>query len=269
MRKLFSLVLLLCSSVFAQSNSWQPLQPYGFNFINRNSSGCLYEYGAPSGAGGDGSSTGVVAQWIFDETSGDIVDEISSITLADQGTPSYDNTITGDFSCLSPSIDTSSGGFTKASGEATIDPGTSDFIMEWVATRDSGTGNQIVFETDTSNNGGWQIFWNASATALRFFMRTDGPTTIDRTITFTDVTGDGEYHKYRVTFDRDGNIEGFLDGVSQGTGDMSGGDGESFVSVTVSIGQTSNNTLRYDGKFAGFRMTIGNLTNNSGGPGGG
>ncbi len=228
--------------------------------------GCLYNYGLP--AGDRDSATGVVAQWLFDEASGSIVDEVSSITLPEVGTASYSTAVVGDFVCLTPGITTNSGNFGLGSAVSSVDPGTQDFVWEWVAQRTSGTGTQITYESDRLNGQGWQAF-HVNATSWRDFMKTDEGTTIDKAFTITDVTGDSAYHKYRVTFDRDGNEEVFLDGVSQGTASISAGDGENFSTKTLSVGGGETGASKYQGIFLEYRHTNGRLDANSGGPGGG
>ncbi|MHA1962088.1 MAG: hypothetical protein ACW99U_17930, partial [Candidatus Thorarchaeota archaeon] len=136
-----------------------------------------YEYGAPTSDGGDGSSTDVTLQYLFDEGSGNIVDEVSAVTLTATGSPAYSQAATGLWANMTPGCKTKDGGFIKASATSEADPGTGDFVWEWACEAHAIAGTSMVCEGDRLNNKGWQLYWSA-ATTLNWYLKADDATTV-------------------------------------------------------------------------------------------
>ena len=229
-----------------------------------------YQYGYP-GFANNIVQANVVAQWLFDEASGNIVDEVAGLTLTKISSPTY----AVDTSAYSPSmalgITTTGGNFGLGTPQATIDPGTSDCVLEWVCKRDSSVGNQSIFDGDPTNAQGWEFYFNNGGTAFSIFIKSDAPgaVTVSDAWTITDYTGDGLYHKYRIKFARAGNAEMFIDGVSQGTIAISTLSGKVVSSLSLGVGGSSAGGLLFKGTLTELRWTVGNATNISVGPGGG
>ena len=230
-----------------------------------------YQYGAPAGAGGDGSSDDVIIQLVFDEPSGAIestVDVTDTVAAVGSG-QTYGVGATGLFVPLAPGITTldrddafaeDSLGFTAI--------GTSDFTLElWYKSSDATGSYGLVVTTWTiAGTDSTRFYFSHRATSDVIEMALDNTST-----TMAQPVGthaDGVIHKYRVTFDRSGNAEVIFDGSSLGTFSIAAESATSIVSSSLQVGgfqsfASGNETTYYE-----LRISK-NLTNNSGGPGGG
>lgn len=239
---------------------------------------CTYSYGSPTGAPPcQTTELNVAAQWLFDEGSGNIVDEVGGVSLAASGIPTYSETASGDFSCLSPGI--SYNDFIehrKLTATASLDIGTSDFVIEEVFKYAGGAYDFARYL--------WSLMGQASATAIgcvgfrssstgfRCIFVADDTTTVDTTFTISATAYDDAttFHKARLKGDRNGNWEFLLDGVSGGTAAMSAADGKAQTNAGIRLpGQFNGGGNSLNGTVLEYRLTVGNNTNNSGGPGNG
>lgn len=229
----------------------------------------LYEYGWPSGGTNEPN---VAEQWLFDETSGNIVGEVNSITLTPNGTPTYNQTLTGLFANISPGIDYgANSGHQNGSAQSDLDLGTNDFVIECWFTY-VATGN-FAYMLDTKAGGaaddeGYNVFYNSTPEIILEIVASD----TTRVQYFKSMSGSvtaNQNHKLRIVGDRSGNVEFFIDGSSLGTSSMSSHSGKSIAASLCHIGQRVTDASYFPDKLIELRVTIGNTTNNSGGPGGG
>ena len=237
-----------------------------------------YNYGYPAfGA----FQPNVVAQWLFDEASGSIIDEVAGLALIKRGNPVYG--ATGIYTGLNPGIQFDGAGdtaFHKDSDTPSIAIGLSDFVFEWWATLEEPNATvaiETVFNSEQdvgANRDGVFIYFRPGTAELNIDI-SSATTTMNTFATFpASIINDGIPHKYRITGSRAGNLEFFLDGVSYGTTSLAPMVGLSITSPYVEIGDQSPVAFsplqsEYKGNIFEFRITVGNSTNNSGGPGGG
>lgn len=228
-----------------------------------------YHYGYPAYGP---SEPNVVAQWLFDEASGDIVDEVNAISVPVLGSPTYGVTEVGLWAGLSPGIrmNGTTQRFRNTSGSAFLNMGTSDFVSEWVASHDnSGQAYEIDWWTggeDTAEPG-VEVYSRFNANSFRISTRAGDGTQVIGSLSTSDQR-DATTRKYRLVGDRTANTEElFIDGVSQGTISIAALSGKSLSSNSdIAVGAA---TFGLMGVIYELRHTIGNKTNNSGGPGGG
>ena len=266
-RLTFAVVLAAFATNAENINSWQPLQPSSQNYKPRTTS-TGYSYGWPSGGT---SESDVAAQWIFDEASGNITDEVNSIVLtARYGPMTYEVAATGAYAGLSPGIsfpgNPTYGDFKNTSPVAAVAVGTNDFVLEtWIEIDTHVDSARLYKDMGNSGTTGIDFYWSGS-TQFTYQLKADDTTTVYGTFTIPNNAGDSTPHKWRLAADRSGNMEMFVDGTSMGTIDISGVDGKTISSYAPQIGDDgfSLKSTLYE-----LRLTIGNATNNSGGPNGG
>lgn len=234
----------------------------------------LYHYGYPSGGIPEPN---VKAQWLFEETSGNIVDVVSGITLTKSGNPTYGVTASGLFANIAPGIrligdnnGLASTYFVKNSATTELDIGTQDFVIEWLATNESPNaagGDRTVIAADQSNVG-LDILWNVNT--LTIFIAVQ-PNTIQLDTPLASIVNDGQIHKFRVVGQRSANLSLYVDGVLKGSTSMAALVGQNITIPRIVIGETEppGSGSEYKGTLYELRWTVGNITNNSGGPGGG
>jgi hypothetical protein len=232
----------------------------------------VYYYGWP----GNNAESGVVAQWLFDESSGNLTDEVGGVVLTQQNSPTYSRTATGSWTNVSPGIQmrlANQGGFLKNSATASLDIGTDDFVIEAVAefisdqfsfcdsflsTRDAANGQGWEIDVSQGGGNGW----------YRTIVEADDGTSSSVTISSADIpnlVGDGNIHKLRYVFDRSGSLAVYVDGVEIGSGSL----------TTVNTKSISNNQTCVGVKYATgsqiqtidmyeLRFSHGTISNDSG-----
>ena len=252
---------------------------YGHGY--RNSHGgadTSYQYGHPAGGS---TESNVVAQWLFDEASGDIVDEVASLTLADAiaggGSLTYAEE-NDDYSAnLNPGILMHIRAWFAKTLENDLDFGTGDGTVEWVAEYESGathgaTTATVFYTCDDSVANGVYLKYSGITTTPKFdpYIKTADGTLLTGSFTLaTDPFGDGLTHKHRFVMDRSASMEYFIDGVSQGSASMETLDGKTIPASQTLIGVAlSSGVNAISGWLYELRVSK-NATNNSGGPGGG
>lgn len=241
---------------------------YPFWYMCGNGAPARYfEEGYPGGSGPTESN--VAAQWLFDESSGSIVDEVSGVTLAANGSPQYGITKTGKFSHLNPWIRfDGSSYFYKDSATSELDLGTNDAVFEfWFATTSSAT--QRIFEASSSVPfvDSYNVYFNAVGTygTLVFsFFKVPGPTRT-ASIPFVDEYRDGNPHKVRMILDRNVGITAWVDDDLQTTSSDNTTDyaATSITAPGIYVGSNRTGNARFTGDLGELRITIGNITNNS------
>lgn len=281
MRKFFWIVLVP-AIVFASTwNSWQLFQPSNRNYTNRTASNG-YSPGYPADA--SNFEPDVVAQWLFDEPSGSIVDEVSGITLTnDMATASYGVTSSGLFATLSPGIRATynlgdaPARFIKSTGTASLDIGSTTSVT--VESYFSVTRNNAdpawwsIMEYGTTEGANLFAIYFYTVTAsnnLTWYIRSSDNTALFATWTAPQATiYDGNTHKLRMVWNRGTNLlEAILDGNSLGTVSAASLNGKTLTNGSVMTHgiwlseEGSNNTL--------YNLRVShNASNNMGGPGGG
>lgn len=233
-----------------------------------------YVYGYPYGPNAE---TDVTAQWTFREASGDIVDTVGSVTLADTGTPTY-SVATGDKWINFVGITLGSGNyFDNAAAQAGLNIGTSDFTWEITALfTGSWSWQQLLFCQDGTLTHGWYLDVEDIGGIPKFkidIRATDG-TTVSGGIScpasmLSGANFDGLNHKVRVVGTRSASVEIFVDGVSAGSLSLAAISGKSVNCERMKIGAWAGGALGpFLGTFFEARLSNNNI-NNSGGPGGG
>lgn len=276
MSKILSALILSASSVFAQGswNNWQPILPGRNNSIARTSG--RYNFGYPAFGS---SQLNVVAQWAgrtwglgASTNGGNAVDRVSSVSLAPVGSPTYGVVNTGAYSGISPCV--AFGGtnyFHTDSAQASLNLGTSDFVIEiWLYSTDSASGSATVFDTlSATDMSGYQVRLAPATNQVILSIRTAAA--ITNAIWTISSIYDGLPHKLRFSSVRASNSTLYKDGFSQGAVDISARSADSIPASSVHIGVRNaiDHGFGFTGGVCEVRVTVGNSTNNSGGPNGG
>lgn len=226
-----------------------------------------YEYGWPAGGS---SESGVTAQWLFDEASGSIVDEVSGLTLPAFGSITYQVAHDPPWTNLSPGVTMASGTrFYKNSDTAALSPGTNAIVVEWVNSLKNtiaATGDYVVLFSIDAGAGtrGFTIYqqYNTPSHLLIDIHGTSGNRNMSWTI--PDVR-DGVKRKWRWKYNPlTEKSELFINGTSWGINDTS-----TIGSITAYHVGIGEGTFAIRGDMLELRYTLGNINANSGGPGGG
>ena len=248
----------------------------------------MYQYGSPSGGT---TEPNVVAQWLFDEASGNIVDEVASRSLTQVGSPTYRQNTSEYSSQMSLGIRCSpsatEAAFKIATPPTELNFGTSSGVIEWVARFDDVTGAGVGGATDgtfwDTRSGAAQSGINILLTSVNLatggyqiqIIATDA-TTVTMNLTNPHagaapwISSIGVSHKWRLVVNRAANAQLFYDGVALGTpASLATLIGKSITSSAMGVATRYDTARPLDVTFNELRFTIGNITNNSGGPGNG
>lgn len=231
--------------------------------------GAGYNYGYPAYGPVEPN---VVLQYLFDEASGNIVDEVAGITLVPDTAPTYNVAATGAFAGLSPGITYARTGTVRHKKNPSTDIviGTSDFTIEiWYKTTASGTGSNYLFDHYDGVGGGVRAFMNTTTGAWRWSAIADDTTSVNSNIAMPVSYNDGNLHKIRTVFTRSGSSVTYFDGVNIGSVSLSTLAGKT-ISLTALVisGQVTASSLGFLGTMYEFRLSL-NASNNSGGVNGG
>lgn len=245
-----------------------------------------YDYGYPAGTGG-GVQPDVVAQWIFNEASGDILDQVGSVDLTESsgvgGGLSYRVPIgytDPNGEDMSPGLfvmSRATGGSQLVSTATSLGIGTGSATFEWVAQytnkNNLNSTGTIFYTCNNSITQGIYLYYdNCQSATCRFeiYMKaTDGTLFYLAGNIAVNPFTDMQKHKHRVVLNRAGNAEYFIDGVLQLSGSMAAVAGKDFpCSQVILMGATTSGINQLCAWITEFRMSL-NATNNSGGPGGG
>lgn len=264
--------LLALGVASAQSiNSSQALQPGGRNYLARSvREPCgVYNYGYPAGGNcATAAESDIAAQWILEEESGDIVDEVDGVTLTETNSPTYSQELAGDWLSLSTGImghdtpgSTGGGCFVKSSTTSEVSLGTSDATIEYVLEVDTEDSVNYIMDNRIHNDttGGYFHYLDTRAASDDFHIRIyadDLSATIENWTSFTITLADGDPHKYRLVLDRSGNAELFIDGTSQGTNAISVLDGKNVPAKGAALLCRQNGTEPTIGKLYEWRLSL-------------
>lgn len=245
-----------------------------------------YDYGYPAGLGG-GVQPDVLAQWIFNEASGNILDQAGSVdltpTLVGSAGLSYGVPIgysDPTFELVSPGVfflSKTSNAYYLESSSTTLAPGTGDFTIEWIAqyiNKNNLNSTGAIFSTvNNSVEQGLCFYYdNAQSVTCRFEMylkATDGTLFYLAGNITTNPFTDMKIHKHRIVLDRAGDAQYYIDGVLQLSGSMAAVAGKNFPASQLQVLAVTTSGLNSLCATM-FEMRVsGNSVNNSGGPGGG
>ena len=260
---------------------WLPRNPYWWSG-GASSGGPLtgFQYGWPSGPAGADVTGDVKGQYLFDEAAGTtLTDEVAAVIVTESGasgSPTYGTTTSGDYKNLSPGV-TVTGAATLGKGwskgaDAQFDWGTSDVTIEWVALHTGADSGSYICDMEDAGGKGYRIAMDTlGADFFVLHFKTEDASNASWSQAITDPVGgiaDGVIRKFRMVYDRDGNGEPFINGVSQGTTSLAAFNGKTVKANEVNIGQARNTALSLYGTIFEWRISL-NATNNSGGDGGG
>ena len=232
-----------------------------------------YQYGWPSGGT---SEPNVAAQWLFDEASGNIVDEVANITCTPTGTPNYNVDCSAYSTLMTPgvSLDALNEYWSKGA-DANLDFDLDDAVIEFVGSVSSTGTPALLYPFDFSVAAdalkGYACYFYPAFSQVVFRLVSEAPSM--SSLIFTVVSSvyvDDKFHKYRLAIDRSGNAELFIDGTSYGSASVTATNGENIKCKAVKIlTREATGSYYWKGSMTELRITIGNATNNSGGPGNG
>lgn len=237
-----------------------------------------YAYGSPSGAGGSTGGGTVVAQWIFEEASGDAVDAVNSISVGTNGTcqrlMETDTFRAGTFGAATGQYK-----FTTNTDPTAMNLGTNSFVVEaWWIQNTWGTASEqfpFDFRQTVSGTAGFAASFGSDGTVLFYLEADDGSansTFWASVFTADSIPVDG-VQKMRFIVDRSGanaTITLVYNGTTFAT--------KNFGLITSAL-TISPTAVNLGGRYDNFRnvygimkqvwVVSGTTTANSGGPNGG
>lgn len=222
-----------------------------------------YNYGWPSGGT---TESDVSLQFLFDESSGNLTDEVASVVATANGTLTYSQSVTGTFAGLSPGIALgSSGYFSKSTTTDEVKFGTGDGTIE-VTFSTTATGTQYIAASyESTYTRGWYFYVRESDGVMGVaLVADDGTQSASNFNTGITDFADGEPHKLRLVVDRSGNKELFFDEVSVGSSTVSTLSGKNVPAESFAMGSLygASKVVGLVGNFYEFRFSK-NATNNS------
>lgn len=233
-----------------------------------------YQYGWPSGGT---SESNVTFQLLFDESSGNITDEVGSVVLTAGGTNVYNQAVTGDYEDLSPGIlqDSSGDYFLKNTATSALSLGTGDATIEMWYKNNGTLGNAYLLNAynGTTTRGWAVVFDSVGGGRLQWFAYAD-----DGTAVFGNNGSGGAVelatggpHKIRIVINRTTNlVTYYINGNQAGvTTNIAALSGKTISGHAAGVGAIVGATTVYiRGTIYEARFSQ-NATNNSGGPNGG
>lgn len=242
-----------------------------YGWLNRGlggggGAGTVYNYGYPA----YGSlEPDVSAQFLFDEASGNIVDEVSGLTLTAAGTSTYSVTASGSYSGISPGITTGNSKYFSKAADATLDFGTSNFTIEFWGSTSDATGPNYIMSFYDATNKGIELTYNTMTQILVFYIEATDGTSVFNSTTWSSINAnDGTPHKFRFVATRTGSIVLYVDGVSKGSINISTLSGKTVKAGAIKMAERQSLGQGWKGTCYEYRQSLNN-TNNSGGPNGG
>lgn len=229
-----------------------------------------YLYGYPTA---QAAEPNVQVQWLFDEASGNCVDEIQGLSVSLRvGNATYNTAISNSYwAPVSPGV------------KYLVDI-TRQYMWNTSLTTqlDVGATENITFETifelynvnasaTIINEGAAGLYLNLGSvsgkTRVTAVVISTDATTVSKSFDITLLSNDTPY-KLRWTINKGGNSEIFINGVSLGTWDTSALNNKAIEPTRVVIGGPYSSVNAMSGTLFEIRKSL-NLLNNSGGPGGG
>lgn len=168
---------------------------------------------------GDYATSGIVAEWRFDDADGTtITDEVSGITLTEQGDPTFQASAATAGLGKGVTLDGTGDAFDILVADLpdSVKFGTGDFSVEVVANLTSGSGgagDTIICCRTGADGVGWQLQLDANEHLDVHIEDADGQVAQEGA---TDVATDAIVH-ILCSFDRDGNLVTYLNGSANAT----------------------------------------------------
>jgi hypothetical protein len=214
---------------------------------------------------------GVAAQWIFDEASGDIVDEVAGMTLtATGGDLTYEVDTTAYSSAMPKGISQSGTSyFTKAGAEASLNIGTGGAAFEWVASFGTSNGAVFDFRNDSATpTSGFSFSINTATSTLTWQLVATDATTVTRSAALLPAkVVNGDYCKHAFIVDRVNNFAVYMvDGIIIDALSITTLNGKSLNCENVFLMKNATTAGSVTGTMLEFRASIGADYNDSGGP---
>jgi hypothetical protein len=262
MRTLLVSALFIPTLVLSQAwNTFQAIRPGKANAQARISSGNVIAE----------TTTGASCAFKCNESSGNLVDSIASVTLTPSGTPTYSIAATGIFSGLNTGVGTSTGPnyFVKNSATTQLNFGTSDITFEGYFSTTTSSASQWVDCMENVTDKGWRIGFN-NTTSVDLSMKAEDGSANSQAWTTSTTWNDGVIHKIRIGYVNSTAIATlWIDGVSQGTLNYGSMAGKTVNCNNVAFGANRNGSFPFNGTTYLWRLTVGSAVYNIGGPGGG
>lgn len=228
----------------------------------------VYHYGYPRAGT---LEPDVQVQWDFNEAASPLVDEVIGLSCALRtGTATYG--VNCDWAGIGKGITTlrniNNQYFWNTGLVAQLDTTGQDMTYESIYKPTASVEGAVQTLFEESPYGVTYSF-NTSAGAKRFSVRIIYDDATSQFSNYTGLTWDeNTTYKTRSTFDRNGNSETFLNGISLGTFSIAAGDGKNISPVRVVLAGPYSSVPAAGGTSHEIRKSL-NLTNNSGGPNGG
>lgn len=199
----------------------------------------------------------VAAQWLFEETSGPIVDQVSGITLTPDGVPTYGVTASGKHRFLSPGIGTSGAtGFGKTTDTPSCAVGTGDFTVEaWFRSPPENIFFYPLLIGDVENGNYWSVQVDQTSFDLFFFNEFDLLAGAEFPM---GMLQDGNMQKIRIAVNRGGTARGYANKTLIDAIDVSAAAAYNYSGANILAGFAGNPGC----EFFELRLSL-NATNNS------
>ena len=160
-------------------------------------------------------------------------------------------------------------------GQAYLDPWSTpavfsgDFVIEFVAKDPIDTDTQSYLTLGMWSGGGIKILSSYVHTQFNLVLKSDDAVTFygNWSSGISDAMNNGKYHKFRIAGTIGGNIDLYIDGNSLGTVDSSTLSGKTITPDRIYVGANYGTRNADNLSLRELRITNGNKTNNSGGPG--
>jgi len=212
----------------------------------------------------------VAAQWLCDEGSGNLIDEVAGRTLTAQWVPTYNNAIAGEYVNMTPGVGGCGVGdfiLDGAADDTALSPGASPFVWEWTLLAASTIAAKKLLGSGSASGGmgghpaTMFLFHWVDADTIRFTSGVNGSYSFAEDIDLTSTFGsDGLPHQYRLSCTPGGPVTLYIDGIFQKTTALNS-ETSIYFNRTFEMGSLSGGTVC--GYYYELRMTIGNTTNNS------
>jgi hypothetical protein len=236
-----------------------------------------YDYGWPAGGT---EEPNVVAQWTFEETSGNIVDTVKGVELELTGSPNMNfglsPTLFPEFFNISKGILYNETAYHMLAGANTdFDINTTNFVFEWIMYDTQTYNGTTVFDvTDAGTGRGYRFGTMGGSRQTFFYGRAEDDTTVSVSVNWGSTTNVPlDIRLKPVKFRLAGNwstnlISVYVNSVLTGTINISTLNGKDLKCYNLVVADeiSHNNFKSLYGALNELRITIGNDTNDSGGP---
>lgn len=206
--------------------------------------------------------TSAKAAWCLTETATPVVDSVASISLAEYGTPTYNQSVATPSGYTPGAIITTGEGFFISGVQSAMNIGTADFNFFWVAKKDTVAGTDTIFNQDAAANAKGAICYWTNTSFERIFCSfrnsaVDYSTCTWNSATTNAIPNDGSYHTYEVIGDRTAaTVNLKIDGTTIGAGcSLAAIAGDSLTNTGFTLGMGDNaGTNPYLGGIAFWRQ---------------